>query len=161
MVGDTISLKFPARTQRDQDTTFSTEYEFGVAKVETHSDWSRKQESGFRLHASVSDKDISALSWALPDPKAAGRLRLSVKLATPESSGVLIRVEAKRQHRTAVSQTFEVTSQEPVAIEVDIPKYKAGLEITVSAISLQTNPRPAQVVVDISEPTLTLRGRRK
>ncbi|MBC9179246.1 hypothetical protein [Pseudoroseomonas ludipueritiae] len=159
MFKDSIALSFPERTETSQDKTLSTEFPFGTAGVTSHNEWSRKTPEGFRLHATVAEDAVSALSWKMPDPKASAKLEFQARLAVAESGPVQLKVEIRRQKRVAVSRSFDLSSMTPTPITVDIPRYKSPLEITVSAISLQKEPKPRQAVADLSEPVLKTFGK--
>jgi len=158
MIKDIITLQFPDRTERTQDKALVTEHPFGQAKVSSHSEWSRKTASGFRLHAATTE-GVSSVGWALPDPKASARLQFFAQLAVTDSCPVRLKIEVKRNKRVAVSQDFDIGSMEPARISVDIPRYKSPMEITVHAVSLQTEPKSKYAVVDLSGPVLKIVGK--
>jgi hypothetical protein len=72
---------------------------------------------------------------------------------------VQLKIEIRRQKHLAVSRSFDLSGMEPTAVTVDIPKYKSPLDITVSAVSLQKEPKPKFAVVDLSEPVLKTFGK--
>lgn len=159
MIKDTIALQFPERTKTSQEKTLDTEYPFGTASVTSHSEWSRRTAEGFRIHAAVAEDATSAVSWKMPDPKASAKLEFQAQLAVAESCPVQLKVEVRRQKRVAVSRSFDLNGMEPTPITVDIPRYKSPLEITVSVVSLQKEPKPRYAVADLSEPVLKLLGK--
>jgi hypothetical protein len=158
MIKDIIALQFPERTERAQDKVLVTEYPFGQANLGTHSEWSRKMASGFRLHAAAAE-DTSFLGWTLPDPKASVRLQFIAQLAAADSGAVRLKVEVKRNKWVAVSQNFDISSMEPTRISVDISRYKSPMQITIHAVSLQKEPKPKSAVVDLSKPVLKTIGK--
>jgi hypothetical protein len=159
MIRDSIALRFPDRTEAAQDKALTTDHPFGTASVTSHSEWSRKTADGFRLHAAVAEDATSALNWKMQDPRASAKLEFQARLAVADSSPVQLKIEIRRQKHLAVSRSFDLSGMEPTAVTVDIPKYKSPLDITVSAVSLQKEPKPKFAVVDLSEPVLKTFGK--
>lgn len=154
MIKDSINLQFAGRTDKNQDKFLETDYAFGRANVTTHNEWSRKTDTGFRLHAAVSENETSSLGWSLPDPKTSATLEFSARLAVAESVPVQLTLTIKRGRRTVVNKMIDIAGQDATPVSVDIPRYSGALEITLSAVSTQRDPKPKHAVLDLTQPVL-------